>query len=99
MLNSGYSYEEIAQMLILDDATIRRWYNRYISSGIQTLLEDNYIGGTSKLTEWQKQEFVNHFEHNKYLTVKEICVYMMRTYKASYTVKGMTSILHQMGFQ
>ena len=96
MLNSGYSYEEIAEVLILDDSTIRRWHNRYDSSGIHTLLEDNYIGGTSKLTETQKQELVEHLENNMYLTAKQICSYVKKRYKVIYTVKGMTSFLHQM---
>ena len=29
MLNSGYNSEEIAQILLLDDSTIRRWYSIY----------------------------------------------------------------------
>jgi len=99
MLNSGYSYEEIAEVLILDDSTIRRWHNQYISSGIMTLLEDNYIGGTSKLNKTRQQELVEHLENTMYLTAKQICSYVKKRYKVSYTVKGMTSFLHQMGFR
>jgi len=99
MLNNGYTYEEIAEVLILDDSTIRRWHNRYNSKGILTLLEDNYIGGTSNLSEIQKQELIEHLENTMYLTAKQICSYVKKRYKVNYTVKGMTSFLHQMGFR
>ena len=95
MLNNGYSYEEIAEVLILDDSTIRRWHNRYNSKGILTLLEDNYIGGTSKLTEVQQQALIEHLENTMYLTAKQICSYVKKRFKVQYTVKGMTSFLHQ----
>jgi len=47
LLNKGYSYEEIAELLLIDDGTVRRWYLIFENKGIKTLLEDNYIGGTS----------------------------------------------------
>jgi len=34
-----------------------------------------------------------------YLTAKEICTYVKKTNKTNCTVKGMTSLLHQLGFQ
>lgn len=98
MLNDGYSYQQIAEILLLDDATIRRWQAIFEGKGINSLLSDNYTGGTSKLTEKQQQKLVGHLENNVYLTAKEVCAYVRNKYGVEYTVKGMTSLLHCMGF-
>jgi transposase len=98
LLNKGYSYEEIAELLLIDDGTVRRWYVIYETCGMKTLLEDNYIGGISKLTTSEQLELSWHLEGHIYLTAKEICAYVLAKYGIDYTPKGMTSLLHQMGF-
>jgi transposase len=98
LLNNGYSYEETAEVLLIDDGTVRRWYNVYETGGIKTLLEDNYTGGISKLTTSEQLELSSHVEDHLYLTAKEICAYVHTKYEIEYTAKGMTSLLHQMGF-
>lgn len=99
MLNTGYSYEHIAEVLLVDDSTIRRWHVRFEEDGINSLLSDNYIGGTSKLTDKQQQELVEHLDNTLYLTAKEICAYVQKKYKIKYTVKGMVTLLHKLGFR
>jgi len=99
LLNSGYTYEHIGEILLLDDSTIRRWHTLFEEEGINSLLSDNYIGGASKLTDRQQQKLVGHLENNVYLTAKEICAYVLKKYKVAYTVKGMTSLLHTLGFR
>jgi transposase len=99
MLNDGHTAEFIARILILDDTTIRRWYSIYEEEGINSLLIDNYIGGASKLTEKHRQKLIQHLEHNVYLTAKEICAYVLSKFGVTYSVKGMTSLLHTLGFR
>lgn len=99
LLNKSYSYEQIAEVLLLDDSTIRRWYERFESAGIEGLLANYFVGGGSYLTEKQKQELLDHLESNVYLTAKEVCHYVSRRFKVDYTVKGMTNLLHALGFR
>jgi len=99
LLNSGYTYEHIGEVLLLDDSTIRRWHTLFEEEGINSLLSDNYIGGASKLTEKQQQKLIQHLENNVYLTAKEICAYVLKKYHVAYTVKGMTSLLHSLDFR
>ncbi len=98
LLNTGYTYEEIADILLIDDGTVRRWHRIFETDGIKTLLEDNYNGGTSKLMTPEKLELSRHLEDNIFLTAKEICAHVKNKYGIDYTPKGMTSLLHQMGF-
>ena len=98
LLNKGFGYEEVAELLLIDDGTVRRWHRIFDTEGIKTLLEDNYTGGISKLTSAEQIELTAHLEGRIYLTAKEICAHVLTKYGIKYTSKGMTSLLHQMGF-
>ena len=98
LLNKGLSYEEVAELLLIDEGTVRRWYKIFRIEGIKTLLKDKYIGGTSKLSPTAQLELTAHLGNHVYLTAKEICSYVEATYNITYTTKGMTSLLHQLGF-
>jgi len=43
-------------------------------------------------------ELCLHLEHKIYLTAKEICAYVEKEYGVAYSSKGMTSLLHTLGF-
>jgi transposase len=98
MLNSGYSQAEVAEVLLVDESTIWRWYNTYNSTGIKGLLQLHYQGGTSKLTEYQIAELDLHLADKVYLTSNEISAYILNEYGIQYTNKGVTSLLHRMGY-
>lgn len=99
MLNSGYNYETIAEVLLLDDSTIRRWYSLYEEKGIKGLLADNFTGGLSYLTQIQQEALIKHLDSTVYLTAKEISAYVLKRFKVDYTAKGMTNLLHSLGFR
>ena len=50
LLDDGWTYEEIAEVLLLDDETIRRWEKCYLECGLEQLQQDNYQGSEGKLT-------------------------------------------------
>jgi transposase len=43
-LNIGLSYRQTAELLMLDETTIRRYEREYKKSGLDGLLEDHYSG-------------------------------------------------------
>ena len=89
--DDGYSYSEIARILLLDDETIRRHLDDYI--------EGNKIftangGSESKLTDRESRELTEHLREITYLYVKDICHYVKSRYKKKYSISGMTKWLH-----
>jgi len=98
MLNDGYLYEEIARILFMDDVTVRRWEKQYKTFGLDALLANNYPGGESKLSVEQAKQLTAHLQEKIYLSAKEIAHYVSVKHGATYTVKGMTSMLHRLGF-
>lgn len=98
LLDEGWSYEQIARALLIDHKTVRRTYEIYITEGIDELLTTNYSGRESFLTEIQQKELQNHLEQRIYLSSSSVCSYVEKTYQITYSIKGMTVLLHKLGF-
>ncbi len=98
LLDSGWSYEQIAGVLFLDDSTIRRYEKNYISGGIEGLLTDNYKGGFSLLTSMQEEELKKHLSEKTYLSCKEIMSYIEKKYNIVYKIGGVLHLLKRLGF-
>ena len=97
-LHEGFTYEQTARLLMLDDTTIRRYEEQYKEIGIEGLLEYRYEGSRPMLTKMQEIGLTTHLKHKTYQTVKEICQYVKRRYDKTYSIEGMTSLLHRIGF-
>src|SRR5574342_122268 len=80
LLDDGYTFEEIANVLMIDGYTARRWYAQYVEKGMDNLLKDNYTGGEAKLNALQIQELTTHLAEQVYLSAKEICHYVKQQY-------------------
>lgn len=96
LLDKGYSYAETAQILLLDEGTIRRHEKDYFDS--HKLAPENG-GSVSHLSEAQRQELLSHLSDKVYLHVKDICAYVKSTYEIEYTTSGMTKWLKANGFR
>lgn len=93
--DDGYTYSEIARILLLDDETIRRHIDDYQRE--QKLKPENG-GSDSHLTDKETRELMEHLREITYLHVKDICQYVLQTYRKKYTVSGMTKWLHAHDF-
>lgn len=97
-LGTGSQPEQIAKMLMMDERTIRNYFNAYKQGGIEALLLLRYTGGASYLTETQKQELKRHLTENLYPTVKALQAYIQQQYNVCYGRSGLTNLLHELGF-
>jgi len=98
LFNEGYTYKTIAHILRLDDTTVRRYMKEYDKSGIDGLLEDHYHGSNSFLSEVQKRDLEIHLKQHTYQSIKGVCFYVKQTFDVSYSIEGMTHLLHYLGF-
>ena len=93
--DDGYSYTEIARILLLDDETIRRHINDYQQDN---KLTTNNGGSDGKLSDYETRELIEHLAEVTYLYVKDICRYVKLRYNKEYSVSGMTKWLHANDF-
>lgn len=98
MLNDGYSFEETAKVLIVDEDSIRRWHALYQQGGIESLSYSNYKGSDCFLSSEQQKRLAYYMDDHIFLTSKEACQYVLKTFKVEYTAKGMTNLFGRMGF-
>jgi len=94
--DEGYSYEDVAQILLLDEGTIRRHIDSYFSK--QKLKPDNG-GGTSYLNQIETETLTSHLQEKTYLYVKDICAYVKKNFDKGYSISGMTKWLQANDFR
>jgi transposase len=61
----------------------------YRNEGIDGLVRNNYQGSSYKLTDEQIKELKQELDVKTYRIAEEVCEYVWKRFKASYTVKGM----------
>jgi transposase len=94
--DDGYSYSEIARILLLDDETIRRHIDDYQR---EKKLSTGNGGSDAKLSDKEIRELTDHLQEITYLYVKDICQYVWQTYGIKYSISGMTKWLHAYDFR
>ncbi len=97
-LDKGMSYAEIAELLFIDDSTLRRYYEIYNEKGIAGLFQYHYTGGLSYLSDEEIKEIDQHLHENLYQTSKEIAHYIESKYKVAYCVEGVRDLIGRLGF-
>ena len=97
-LNEGFSYEKTAELLMLNNTTIRRYEKEFEKVGVDGLIECRYFGSHGILTKMQEMGLTARLKNKTYQTVKEIVVYVQKHYRKTYSIEGMTHLLHRLGF-
>jgi transposase len=93
--DDGYSYSEIAKILLLDDETIRRHIDSYFKE--HKLAPENG-GSTGYLSELEASELKSHLYEKTYLYVKDICAYVKVAFNKLFSISGMTKWLKANNF-
>ena len=95
LFDQGWTYTEIAHVLLLDDQTV---YNHVQEYREQHKLACDHKGSQSKLNASQTAALREHLDKHTYLYVKDIVAYVHTTWKITYTIPGITCWLHNQGF-
>lgn len=98
MVHFGFTFNQISQALLLDEVTIRRYVEKFKEKGEVGLLEYRYTGGQSQLNIIQQNELKDYLKINTQTRAKDIALYIKKQYKISYSVIGVTKLLHRLDF-
>lgn len=98
MLDEGWSFAEVARVLLLDDSTVRSFLKQYETVGLDQLLHDNFIGSKKRLSEAQLETLKTELRSTVHTTAIDICRYVEREFGVSYTPEGLVKLLHSIGF-
>jgi transposase len=97
-LSKGWSAAQIAEILLLDEKTSRRYFERYQQGGLPALLEDHYSGAEPKLDVHQISELEAYLEEHILPDAKSVIAHIDKQYGVRYSVSGVTDLLHRLGF-
>lgn len=98
LLGQGWTYQEVAEALLIDASSIRNFVRVYRNDGIPGLLSDNYEDNASKLTDKEMRILEEHLEEVTYRRVDEIIAYIEKEFDVIYSRSGVTNLLHRLGF-
>jgi transposase len=98
LLGTGWTIREVAEVLLLDDETIRNYLKRYKTGELNALLNDNYKGYSGKLCGLEIFQLDEHLNENTYLSTKEVVSYVAKRFQVDFSVSGMTGWLHRWGY-
>ncbi len=77
-LGTGWAYEEVCELLLLDEGTLRH-YVRRCKGGIEGLARTDYVGGKAKLSAEEMAGLDQHLQENLYLDARPITEYVQAT--------------------
>jgi transposase len=97
-LATGWTAEEVAEILQVDANTVRNHFKRYREGGIKALCHIAFRGSACALDEAQLAILDAHLQEHLYMTAKAIARWVEDTFGVSYTESGMTALLHRLGY-
>lgn len=98
LLDEGKRYKDISDFLFLDEGTIRNYRKRYVEGGIFGLVTDTYSGKRCHLTNKEKEQLSNYLQSKICMDSKEIVAYIQNNFDVTYSISGVTALLHSIGF-
>jgi transposase len=99
LIADGFTYTQIAKILLLDERTYSRYKKIYIEKGIDGLVENNYQGRQCSLNEKQIEQLKQELDKKLYATAEEVCDYVEKMFSVQYSAEGMVHLLNRLGYR
>lgn len=100
LLDQGMSCAAVAQVLLLDDDTIRSWHRLYQQDGIEGLASFGYEGSTCRLSEEQQERLAAWVAETLPGSTREIGAWIERECAIAYQGRsGLIALLHRLGME
>ena len=92
MKANGYTYNEIAEVL-LHEESMRRWVKSYMArDDIEQWIASQYKGYKGSLSHAQQQEVEHYLEHTIVSDSKEVALYILKEWGVSYSTSGIVAL-------
>ena len=98
LLDQGWAYKKIAEALFLDEGTVGNYKKRYKLGGIEGLINDDYLGKKSMLTEKDLKVLSSDLQKRIFPTTKSVITHVKRKFGVRYSRGGITDLLDRLSF-
>ena len=97
-LAQGFSFDDIANILLIDERSARRYFETYNKGGLELLCKMKEATAKTKLTEDEIELLKEELRQNCYNCSKMIALYIFKTFHKKYTNNGLVLLLKRIGF-
>ena len=98
LMDDGYSQSEVAAILRLDQSTVSRQVQQYLTQGLAQYLESPFGGGKCKLDASQLTVLEQYLDDNLCASTDEVIAFVEQKFSINYTRSGMAALLKRLGF-
>ena len=98
LLGTGMSRDEVSEVLFISIDTLSTYVKKYKENGVQGLCQTYYTGRKRKLSDSQLGLLLQELDTNVHLTTNSVCTFVQDACNISYTVSGMTDLLHSLDY-
>jgi len=100
LLDKGMSCQRVAEVLLLNDDTIRTWYQLFQEDGIEGLASFNREGGSCRLTVQQQDKLKAWIAETLPRSTREVGAWIAAECGIEYqTRSGLIALLHRLGME
>src|SRR5207344_2184301 len=100
LLDKGMSCQSVADVLLLDNDTIRTWYQLYQEDGIEGLASFGHEGGACRLSAEQQDKLKAWIATTLPRTTREVGAWIARECGIDYqTRSGLIALLHRLDME
>ena len=100
LLDDGMSCASVAKVLLLDDDTVRTWFELYQEDGIEGLANFGHEGGACRLTAEQQDKLKAWIAATLPRTTREVGAWIARECAIDYqTRSGLIALLHRLDME
>src|SRR5260221_2427038 len=97
LLNDGWSCEEVAAAVLIDDDSVRSWHKLYVEHGLTGLVVFLHAGSQSHLTSVEEAALFDWVRTTLPRNTRTIGAWIAKTYGVAYSHAGLIALLHRLG--
>ena len=100
LLDDGWSCEQVAAALFVDDDTVRRWHALFLEDGLEGLTRFDSGGGASRLSKMQEAALTSWISESLPPSTRQIGAYIEKECGVVYESRsGLIALLHRLGLE
>jgi transposase len=95
----GRDLNEIAQILLVGNRTLKTWVNTFRGQGINGLRQWGYKGRAGELSDEQWAEVEKELARKPYRDAKQVAAFVQEQFGIQYSQRGMQALLRRQGYR
>lgn len=100
LLDDGWSCEQVAAVLFVDDDTVRRWHALFLEDSLEGLTRFESGGGASRLSKMQEAALACWISETLPRSTRQIGAYIEKEFGVAYESRsGLIALLHRLGLE